>query len=89
MCFYVACHVSKFTLFASFSSDSRVFIGPDGMEYKWKVVLGGSNPAFPDTTFRTLYAKDSKHPVATTERLLSRDGDSGVSNSASSPLHIG
>ncbi|KAE9394536.1 hypothetical protein BT96DRAFT_943101 [Gymnopus androsaceus JB14] len=37
---------------------SRAFTGPDGMEYKWKM----------------LYAKDSRHPVATTARLTSRDG---------------
>ncbi|KAK0207695.1 hypothetical protein IW262DRAFT_525949 [Armillaria fumosa] len=54
---------------------SRIFIGPDGLEYKWKVVLEGSNPVFPDSSFRVLYCKDSKHPIATTARFVQRDGE--------------
>ncbi|KAJ3729889.1 hypothetical protein FB446DRAFT_298494 [Lentinula raphanica] len=55
-------------------STSRVFTGPDGVEYKWKVIWVGNDPAFPEATFRTLYARHSKHPIATTARLTSRDG---------------
>eukprot|EP00918_Siedleckia_nematoides_P069571 GHVU01151707.1.p1 GENE.GHVU01151707.1~~GHVU01151707.1.p1 ORF type:complete len:254 (+),score=27.43 GHVU01151707.1:37-762(+) len=53
---------------------SRAFIGPDGVEYKWKMIYCGNNPCFPDAVYRELYAKDSKHPVATTARLTPRDG---------------
>ncbi|ESK92534.1 hypothetical protein Moror_4410 [Moniliophthora roreri MCA 2997] len=56
------------------TSQSRTFVAPDGLEYKWKVVYCGSNPAFPDCMYFELYTKDSKHPVATTARLTSRDG---------------
>ncbi|KAJ4496442.1 hypothetical protein C8R41DRAFT_266430 [Lentinula lateritia] len=55
-------------------STSRMFVGPDGVEYKWKVIWVGNDPAFPEATFRTLYARHSKHPIATTARLTSRDG---------------
>ncbi len=58
---------------------SRIFIGPDGLEYKWKVVLEGTNPVFPDSSFRVLYCKDSKHPIATTARFVQRDGEYNVS----------
>jgi hypothetical protein len=53
---------------------SRSFVGPDGAEYKWKTIYCGNNPCYPDSFYRDLYVKDSKHPVATTERLTSRDG---------------
>ncbi|KAF5332337.1 hypothetical protein D9758_016128 [Tetrapyrgos nigripes] len=60
-------------------SQSRVFTGPDGIEYKWKLVFCGNNPVYPDATYRELYFKnsssgDSKFPIATTQRLTSRDG---------------
>ncbi|KAF9044858.1 hypothetical protein BDZ89DRAFT_1127882 [Hymenopellis radicata] len=60
--------------FAS-ASQSRIFVGPDGLDYKWKVVLEGSNPIFPEATFRDLHRKDMKHPLATTARLVKRDGE--------------
>ncbi len=59
-------------------STSRIFVGPDGLEYKWKVISVGNDPAFPETTYKTLYVKDSKHPVATTSRLSRRDGNMNV-----------
>lgn len=55
------------------SSKTRTFIGPDGIEYKWKFKLAGTNPMFPEMCYRTLYAQDSEHPIATTERLADRD----------------
>ncbi|PBK59044.1 hypothetical protein ARMSODRAFT_1032746 [Armillaria solidipes] len=64
---------------------SRIFIGPDGLEYKWKVVLEGSNPVFPDSSFRVLYGKDSKHPIATTARFVQRDGEY---NDETYPIYI-
>ncbi|PBK98863.1 hypothetical protein ARMGADRAFT_1059223 [Armillaria gallica] len=64
---------------------SRIFIGPDGLEYKWKVVLEGSNPVFPDSSFRVLYCKDSKHPIATTARFVQRDGEY---NDETYPIYI-
>ncbi|KAF8922403.1 hypothetical protein CPB85DRAFT_46095 [Mucidula mucida] len=64
--------------FAS-ATQSRVFVGPDGLDYKWKVVLEGSNPVFPEATFRSLHRKDVKHPLATTARLVKRDGEASVS----------
>ncbi|KIY63153.1 hypothetical protein CYLTODRAFT_494127 [Cylindrobasidium torrendii FP15055 ss-10] len=56
-------------------STSRSFTGPDGISYKWKVIWVGNDPAFPEATFRELYTKDSPHPLATTARLNSRDGN--------------
>ncbi|KAK7062662.1 hypothetical protein VNI00_000150 [Paramarasmius palmivorus] len=67
------------------TSQSRTFIGPDGLDYKWKVIYCGSNPVFPDSTYLELYAKDSKHPIATTARLTSRDGSY---NDESYPVYI-
>ncbi|KAG7443348.1 uncharacterized protein BT62DRAFT_995952 [Guyanagaster necrorhizus] len=64
---------------------SRIFIGPDGLEYKWKVILEGSNPVFPDSSFRVLYCKDSKHPIATTARFVQRDGEY---NDETYPIYI-
>lgn len=63
---------------SSSTLQSRSFVGPDGIEYKWKMVYCGNNPCYPDTFYRELYAKDSKHPVATTARLTSRDGSMNV-----------
>ncbi|KAF9261157.1 hypothetical protein L218DRAFT_961855 [Marasmius fiardii PR-910] len=57
-----------------YSSHSRTFLGPDGLEYKWKVIYCGHNPAYPDSRYLELHTKDSKVPVATSERLTSRDG---------------
>ncbi|KAK0488497.1 hypothetical protein IW261DRAFT_1638399 [Armillaria novae-zelandiae] len=70
--------------FAS-ATPSRIFVGPDGLEYKWKVVLEGSNPVFPDSSFRVLYCKDSKHPIATTARFVQRDGEY---NDETYPIYI-
>ncbi|KAK0497484.1 hypothetical protein EDD18DRAFT_1384501 [Armillaria luteobubalina] len=58
---------------------------PDGLEYKWKVVLEGSNPVFPDSSFRVLFGKDSKHPIATTARFVQRDGEY---NDETYPIYI-
>ncbi|KAJ4468905.1 hypothetical protein J3R30DRAFT_1621716 [Lentinula aciculospora] len=66
-------------------STSRSFVGPDGVEYKWKIIWVGNDPAFPEATFRTLYARHSKHPIATTARLVSRDGSS---QDESYPIYI-
>ncbi|KAK0449687.1 uncharacterized protein EV420DRAFT_1647022 [Desarmillaria tabescens] len=66
-------------------STSRIFVGPDGLEYKWKVISVGNDPAFPETTYKTLYVKDSKHPVATTSRLSRRDGNM---NEEAYPIYI-
>ncbi|KAL0581285.1 hypothetical protein V5O48_000768 [Marasmius crinis-equi] len=56
------------------SSQSRTFQGPDGLEYKWKVIYCGSNPAYPDYWYLELHVKDSKVPIATSARLSNRDG---------------
>ncbi|KAK0238388.1 hypothetical protein EDD85DRAFT_1000729 [Armillaria nabsnona] len=78
--------VSNFQALPSASATpSRIFIGPDGLEYKWKVVLEGTNPVFPDSSFRVLYCKDSKHPIATTARFVQRDGEY---NDETYPIYI-
>ncbi|KAF5391151.1 hypothetical protein D9757_003087 [Collybiopsis confluens] len=62
----------------SSSLQSRSFAGPDGLEYKWKVIFCGDNPLYPENYFRELRCTGSPHPVATTARLItSRDGSSG------------
>ncbi|KIY72752.1 hypothetical protein CYLTODRAFT_485995 [Cylindrobasidium torrendii FP15055 ss-10] len=63
---------------ASVFSPSRIFVNPDtDVEYKWKVLLEGDNPIFPDATYRTLHKKNIAHPLATTSRLVGRDGEQG------------
>ncbi|KAF9012881.1 hypothetical protein BDZ89DRAFT_1167163 [Hymenopellis radicata] len=66
-------------------STSRTFTGPDGVDYKWKVIWVGNDPAFPETTFRELHTKDSNHPIATTARLTRRDG---TINDEAYPVYI-
>lgn len=56
-----------------FSSKSRTFMGPDGLTYKWKYVVAGSNPTFPEGSHWTLYGPNTEHPIATTQRLVERD----------------
>ncbi|KAG7095051.1 hypothetical protein E1B28_005841 [Marasmius oreades] len=56
------------------SSQSRSFVGPDHLEYKWKVVYCGHNPAYPDSRYLELRVKDSKVPIASSARLTARDG---------------
>ncbi|KIY72751.1 hypothetical protein CYLTODRAFT_485994 [Cylindrobasidium torrendii FP15055 ss-10] len=75
--------MSYFT--AASVTQTRAFIGPDGQEYKWKVVLEGDNAMFPDSYHRTLYRRGIAHPLATTARLVQRDGDSGTE---SFPIYI-
>ncbi|THU99011.1 hypothetical protein K435DRAFT_514920 [Dendrothele bispora CBS 962.96] len=79
--------VKKTGLMGAFSQ-SRTFTGPDGVEYKWKVIYCGSNPVYPDSVYRELYLKNAsksngdegaKFPIATTERLTTRDGAFNVS----------
>lgn len=61
---------------------SRVFIPPDGLEYKWKKVI-----ILVSLTHSTeLFEKDLKHPVATTARLTRRDGNVDVSKSLNALL---
>jgi len=55
-------------------SQSRTFQGPDGLEYKWKVIYCGNNPAYPDSWYLELHTKDSNAPIASSERLSRRDG---------------
>ncbi|KAH8826051.1 hypothetical protein DL96DRAFT_1710662 [Flagelloscypha sp. PMI_526] len=52
---------------------SHKFSGTDRQEYKWKRII----PISMDEAdaYWTLTCKDSKHPIATTERLSNRDGD--------------
>ncbi|KAK1227072.1 hypothetical protein PQX77_009905 [Marasmius sp. AFHP31] len=67
------------------SSQSRIFQGPDGLEYKWKVIYCGTNPAYPDYWYLELHTKDSKVPVATSARLARRDGHT---HEESHPVYI-
>ncbi|KAK7457115.1 hypothetical protein VKT23_010415 [Stygiomarasmius scandens] len=85
--------VKKSGIIGSFSQ-SRIFTGPDGVEYKWKLIYCGSNPVYPDTTYRELYLKNhsrssdgegSKFPIATTERLTARDG---AFNDEAHPIYV-
>ncbi|KIK64032.1 hypothetical protein GYMLUDRAFT_428220 [Collybiopsis luxurians FD-317 M1] len=71
--------------FLSSTLQSRSFVGPDNVEYKWKMIYCGNNPLYPDTFYRELRCSDSRHPVATTARLTVRDGN--VSDE-SHPIYI-
>jgi len=67
-------------------SISRIFTAPDGIDYKWKRVSVGNDPAFPESQFHALYSSDSQHPIATTARLTDRDGHGSVRHPTPSSL---